>query len=536
MADDETDIEKRTTNNEGLPPDDDEGLEYPTGRDIPLHQQATREDEQHHANLAAHQTQSWVEHPKNFAREMGFLAVLCMAQLMTQAGLAQVIVPLHIIGKSFGISSPGQLSWFPAAYSLTVGTFILPAGRLGDLYGHKKFFIAGFLWWALWSLIAGFAVYSGPILFDVCRALQGIGPAFCLPNAIAILGRSYKPGLRKSMVFSAFGATAPSGFVIGAVFSSLLAEYAWWPWAFWINAIVCIILAVLGMLLIPKTPPPYLDGSEKTSTRIDALGGVSGVIGLVLFNFAWNQAPIVGWQNPYTYVLLIVGLCFLGLFGYVELRISKFPLVPFRDMSADSGFILACMALGWSSFGIWVYYAWQFLEELRGVSPLLATAQFSPVAVSGLFAAVTTGYIIHRVPGSFTIGIAMLAFTVGSILLATAPVDQTYWAQTFVSLIIMPWGMDMSFPAANLLLSNKMAREHQGVSASLVNTIINYSISLALGIAGTVEVHVNDGGTNPADLLKGYRGSLYLGIGMASAGVITAALFALEDWKYSRRK
>jgi MFS family permease len=157
--------------------------------------------------------------PFSLPHEVAFVLTVCMAQLMTQAGLGQAIAPLHIIGASFGVDDdPAQLAWFPAAYSLTVGTFILIAGRLGDLYGHKRLFVAGFLWFGLWSVIAGFAVYSGPILFDCCRAFQGIGPAFLLPNGIAILGTTYEPGVRKAMVFSAFGAMAPSGFVVGALF------------------------------------------------------------------------------------------------------------------------------------------------------------------------------------------------------------------------------------------------------------------------------------------------------------------------------
>ena len=91
----------------------------------------------------------------------------------------------------------------------------------------------------------------------------------------------------------------------------------------------------------------------------------------------------------------------------------------------------------------------------------------------------------------------------------------------------------MSFPAATLLLSNAMPKEHQGVSASLVNTIVNYSISLALGIAGTIEGHVNDGGK---DVLKGYRGAWYLGIGLAGSGVILSLLFELDNWRKSRKE
>lgn len=90
----------------------------------------------------------------------------------------------------------------------------------------------------------------------------------------------------------------------------------------------------------------------------------------------------------------------------------------------------------------------------------------------------------------------------------------------------------MSFPAATLLLSNLMAKEDQGVAASLVNTVVNYSISIALGIAGTIEGHENDGGN---DLLKGYRSALYLGIGLSGSGAICAIIFGIDTWRRSMR-
>lgn len=86
-----------------------------------------------------------------------------------------------------------------------------------------------------------------------------MGPAFLLPNAIAILGRTYKPGKRKNMVFSLFGASAPGGFVLGAVFSSMLGQLAWWPWAYWIMGIACFLLAVAGYFVIPHVQMPSRD-------------------------------------------------------------------------------------------------------------------------------------------------------------------------------------------------------------------------------------------------------------------------------------
>lgn len=168
--------------------------------------------------------ESLTEQVRTIPQEIFFITLICSAQLMTQAGLALSITPLHIIGDSFHITSTnnaGTLTWSPAAYSLTVGTFILISGRLGDIYGHKLLFLVGWVWFGLWSLLAGFSAWSsGIIFFDFCRAMQGIGPALLNPNALAIFARMYPPGPRKNMVFSLFGATAPGGFTVGSVFSA----------------------------------------------------------------------------------------------------------------------------------------------------------------------------------------------------------------------------------------------------------------------------------------------------------------------------
>ena len=373
--------------------------------------------------------------------EIAFVAMVCTAQLLTQACLAQSIVPLHIIGDSFGISNPALLSWMPAAYSLTVGTFILPSGRLGDVFGHRKIFIIGYLWLALWSLIAGFSVYSGRVLFDIARAFQGIGPALLLPNALAILGRTYPPGGRKDMVFSIFGSTAPGGFVIGAIFSALFGQLAWWPWAYFTTAIATTCLAGAALLAIPRDPvAKAAQPSISLLQRIDIYGIVTGISGLVLINFAWNQGAIVGWSTVYVFVLLIVGCLFIFTFLFIETKVSC-PLLPMNSLSRELGFVLGCIAAGWSAFGIWLYYLWQFMEVLRQETPLQATAYLVPIAISGLCAALTAGKLLSVISPAFVMLISMTAFTAGTVVLATAPVDRTYWAGIFIACVITAWGM-----------------------------------------------------------------------------------------------
>lgn len=463
----------------------------------------------------------------SLTKEATLATLLCLANILGQAGLGMTLAPLQIIGRSFGVSNPGNLSWFIAAYSLTVGTFILVSGRLGDIFGHKLLFVIGAFWYSFWSLIAGLSVYSrSQIFFDVCRALQGIGPAMLVPNSLAILGRTYAPGRRKDMIFAIYGATAATGFVVGAVFGSLLAQLLWWPWEYWCMAIVCVSMGSLALCIIPSAPANL---SHRNS--FDYLGATIGVAGLVLINVAWNQAPIVGWNTPYVYILLILGVLCFPFFVLVENRVQQ-PLIPRSSLSGKAGFVLGCIALGWSSFGVWIYYMFQFIEKLRKVSALNIAAQSVPAAISGCIAALTTGQLLSRVETSVLMMAAMLAFCIGDVLIATMPVGQTYWLQTFLSLIIKTWGMDISFPSATIILSDLVPKEHQGIAASLVATVVNYSISIGLGVAGTVEVHVNQGGR---DVLQGYRGALYTAVGLSGTGILFALYFAVDQWRVKRK-
>ncbi|KAH8895937.1 MFS general substrate transporter [Thozetella sp. PMI_491] len=482
------------------------------------------------------ETRASIAEGLSLPHEILFVATICCAQLMTQAGLGQTLTIIHVIGDSFGVSDPGVESWLIAGYSLTIGTFILISGRMGDIFGYKPMLLVGFAWFSLWSMVCGLAVYSTHVLFVFARVFQGIGPAVCLPNGLAILGATYAPGRRKSMVFSLFGAAAPGGCILGAVFASLFAR-VWWPWTYWSFAIALAGLGLVGAWAIPD--PPHKMASphslRELLSELDLPGAVTGVLGLVLVNFAWNQAPIEGWQTPYVYATLIIGVLFLGLFFWIELSWSSTPLIPFHALNADVSFVLGAISCGWACFGIWIYYSWQWLEVVRGLSPLLATAWMCPVVISGAVAAVCTGFLLGHAGPPVVMTLALIAFSVGTILMATTPVDQSYWPQIFIAMIITPWGMDMSFPAGTLILSNAVEKKHQGVAASLINTVVNYSISLGLGFAGTIETRVNRGGKTTADTVQGYRSALYMGIGLAGLGIAVCLCFLFKTYRRRRQ-
>ncbi|KAI1265183.1 major facilitator superfamily transporter [Xylariaceae sp. FL1019] len=489
--------------------------------------------------------------PMSIAHELAFFAIVSTANFTPQSGFHQTLCILQLIATDLGATEPGQLVWLMAGYGLTSGTFILLAGRLGDMYGYKRLFLIGNLWFAFFSLLAGFAIFiptdTYPQLrytvFLLARILQGIGPALMVPNGVALLGVTYVPGPRKAMLFAIFGAMAPASAILSPAVTGLLAKI-WWPYAFWAFAIVLVGVTFAGLYVIPdssSTRGNYLkqDAEMKSwaqralglCSELDLLGAVTGVSGLVLVSVAWNQGSLAGWQNPYVPVLLAAGLALCAAFVVVEKHARK-PLIPLEALNTGVGLVLTAVGCGWGCFGIYIYYIWGFYEVLRGAPPLLATAWHSPILVSGIAAALTMGFIIHRVGPAIVMAIALLAFTIGTVLIATAPINQSYWLQTFLCNVIITWGMDLSFPAATLMLSDLVTPEHQGIAASLVTTVVNYSGALALGIAGTVENHVNNGGKTHEDILLGYRGAWYVGLGLGVAGLFTSLIFV---WRFSPR-
>ena len=141
---------------------------------------------------------------------------------------------------------------------------------------------------------------------------------------------------------------------MGGTFAGLW-TLLWWPWTFWTFGIVLIVLAAVSIFILPPVPlnPEVRDLSLKERIReLDLLGASVGITAMILFNFAWNQAPGFGWELSYIYALLIVGVLLFPLFFWVELRIAEKPLIPFDALSTDVTFVMLCEMCGWAAFGM----------------------------------------------------------------------------------------------------------------------------------------------------------------------------------------
>lgn len=156
-------------------------------------------------------------------------------------------------------------------------------------------------------------------------------------------------------------------------------------------------------------------------------------------------------------------------------------------------------------------------------------------SIWGCVAALTVGFSIKRVGPAVLLLFSMIAFTCGSIILSVTPVHETYFRSCLGAMTILSFGMDLSFPAASIILSDELPMQYQGMAGSLVNTVVNYSMSLFLGIGATIERQINRNGEKP---LEGFRAALYFAIGVGSLGILISGVFVFQkEWtRFKRRR
>ena len=456
-------------------------------------------------------------------REAIFILVIGLSQLFSVGGLGVTAFLVQQIGRALDTTSNGQMSWFLAAYALCGGVFVLVTGRLGDHFGHKYVFIFGWIWMAIWSLITGFA--HNLVLFDFARAMTGVGNGALAPNSFALLARAFPPfSVKKNIAFAFLGFCAPSGYIFGGLIGAAFAEKVTWRWGFWFWAIGSLVLGIAAFVVVPHSVGSPIPGLSLK--QFDYIGTFLGVAGLILFAFAWNQASVVGWQESYTYALFIVGIVLIVAFAFSQSHVSA-PVLP-NSLWTRKGFspVVTAMSFGWMSFGIFLYYTTTFILTVHKELPLSAVAEMAPLVIGGLFATASVGIFIPKVPAQYIFGISMFSFFIGNLLMSFAIYSKVYWAFIFPACLLVVGGPDLSFASSGILISNAVLPEEQGVAGSFVSTVVQYSIAIGLGIAATVEAHVNKGGS---DIVLGYRGAYWLGIGFAAIAFFVVVLFVRDD-------
>src|ERR1044071_4182705 len=245
------------------------------------------------------------------------LVIICLAQFMVILDATIVNVALPSIQKDLGLSE-ANLQWIINAYTLVFGGFLLLGGRAGDLLGRKRLFLFGIVVFTVASLLDGLSQTSGMLIGS--RALQGLGAAFISPAALAIINTTFEEGAERAKALGVWAAIAIGGSAIGLILGGALTQLLSWPWIFFVNVPVGIVVFLLSVRLVPES-------RDETSHRsFDVAGVVSVTGGLMTLVYAIVSAQQDGWTSARTLGLFALAAVLLVAFVVIELR-SKAPLV-----------------------------------------------------------------------------------------------------------------------------------------------------------------------------------------------------------------
>src|SRR4051812_1407273 len=248
------------------------------------------------------------------------LALLAATQFVIVLDASIVNVALPSIGRALDFSRD-DLSWVINAYTLTFGGFLLLGGRMADLLGRRRLFMAGLFLFAGASLAGGLA--QSDTWLVAARAVQGLGAALLSPAALSLVTVLFAEGPDRNKAMGVWGAVAGSGGAAGVLLGGVLTQWAGWEWVLWVNVPIGIAAAALAPSLIAESR------SESMTRSFDFAGAFSITAGLSILVYALVDATDVGWGSSQTIGLLALSAALIAAFVAIELR-SKAPLVPFR--------------------------------------------------------------------------------------------------------------------------------------------------------------------------------------------------------------
>ena len=410
-------------------------------------------------------------------RRWSALALIVTAQFMVILDVAIVNVALPSIKSDLGFSQT-NLQWVISAYAILFGGALLLGGRLADLLGRRRLFVAGLALFAASSLMCGLAWSEGSLIGF--RALQGLGGALLAPAALSLLMTTFAEGRERNLALGIYGAASGSGAAAGVLLGGVLTSYLSWSWIFFINVPV-------GALVIGLTPVLLRESRADLGHRhFDFAGAGSITAGLMLLVYALTRATQHGWATLETIGLLAASAALVASFFVVELR-SKAPLLPLRifrlrTLSASNVSGLLMGSAIFSQFFLLTLYMQQVLHYSAlktGVAYIGLTLTI--IAFSAVAQALVTRIGVRRV---LPVGLALS--TAALVLFARLPVHGHYFADLFPAFIISGLGLALAFVPMSIGALTGVSEGEAGIASGLINTTQQIGGAIGVAVATTI--------------------------------------------------
>jgi EmrB/QacA subfamily drug resistance transporter len=456
-------------------------------------------------------------------RRWSALALIVTAQFMVVLDVAIVNVALPSIKTDLNFSQ-ANLQWVISAYAILFGGALLLGGRLADLLGRRRLFVAGLALFTVSSLLCGLAWSESSLI--AFRALQGLGGALLAPAALSLLMTTFAEGRERNLALGIYGAASGSGAAAGVLLGGVLTSYLSWSWVFFINIPVGVAAIALTPLLLQESR------AGLANRHFDLPGAASITGGLMLLVYATTRATTDGWGTSTTIALLAGAAGLVLAFIAIELR-SPSPLLPLRifrvrSLTGANAAMAIVGSVAFSEFFLLTLY----LQDVLHYSAMQSGAAFVAFASAVVVASNVAQVVVGRFGVKPTLTAGLVASAVSVAALTRLPVDGHYFWDLFPWFVLGGAGMGLSFVPITIASLTGVERSDAGVASGLINTSrqVGGAIGLAAvsAIAATstshyAQAHSAVTASSRIALDHGFQTGLYVLTGLLVIGALIAA-------------
>ena len=452
------------------------------------------------------------------------LVVVCMAQFMVILDATIVNVALPSIQADLGMSE-ADLQWVVNAYALTFGGFLLLGGRAGDLAGRKLVFLVGVVIFSAASLLCGIAPTSEFLI--VFRGAQGLGAALIAPAALSIITTTFAEGQERTKAMGVWAAIAVGGGAVGLVLGGMLTDWLSWPWIFFVNVPVGIVVFAAAWRLVPESK------DEREHKSFDLAGAVTVTAGLLALVYGIVKAQEKGWTSLHTGGFFAAAILLIAAFLVIEKRSAE-PLVRlsiFRIATVRSA--NATMFLVAAGLFAMFFFNTLYLQRVLGYSALEAGLAFLPFTAGIIIGAGLSQGLVPKLGAREVPLIGMPLAITGLLLFTRLEPGGSYLIDFLPGVMLASIGMGLTFVPVTLIATSGISNDDAGLASGLFNTSQQIGGALGLAILSTLAVNRTEntlasagGQPSPADQAQALVNGFHIAY-IGGATMIAVAWLAL---------
>lgn len=413
------------------------------------------------------------------ARRWKALCVLALMQFMLVLDITVVNVALPHIRVDLGFSRAG-LAWVVDAYVLMAGGLLLLGGRLSDLLGRRRMFLAGIALFAAASALSGAAVSPGMLI--ACRFAQGAAEALAAPAAFGLVALLFPDGKERAKAIGIFGGVAGLGGTLGPVISGLILQGLSWRWIFFIN----VPVALATLLAVRRLVDESKASVQSTTGRTDVAGAFLITGALVSVVYGLLQAAAHLWGAPGVAVPLAGGVALFGLFVAREHTAAN-PLVPLRFFAnrtrVTANVVTLCFA---SVFFTMFFLLTLYLQQVQQYSALRTGIAYLPFGIGISIGIGISSKLVTRVGGKTLLGVGFVLGSVGVLLLTTISVHGSYLREVLPGMVLMALGSGLCFFGFSNASIHGVTGEDASLASGVQNAVQQVGGAIGLAVLATI--------------------------------------------------